>query len=120
MKSRSLLFFVSMSFLLPVFGFAASTNSSNVQLDQPVKVAGTQLAPGRYKVTWEGSGPEVQVHFLDGKKVVATAPAKIQEVRNGQDGAIETDSIDNAVVLQAIDLKNMTLRFDGAVPSQGN
>jgi len=119
MKFRSLLFFIGMS-VLPVFAFAAPKNSSNVDLDQAVKVAGTQLAAGQYKVRWEGSGPDVQVSFLKGKKVVATTSARIGSAVKNEENAIETGTIDNAVVLRAIDMKNLSLRFDNAGSAQGN
>ncbi len=52
-------------------------NSTTVKIFDPVVVNGKTLVPGDYKVTWEGSGSEVQVSFLQGKAVVATAAAKI-------------------------------------------
>lgn len=56
---------------------AGKGNSTTVKLFDPVMVNGKTLAPGDYKVTWEGSGSDVQVSFLQGKTVVATAAAKI-------------------------------------------
>jgi len=53
-------------------------NQTRVTVLDPVMVNGKTLAPGEYKVTWEGSGSDVQVTFLQGKKVVATASAKVQ------------------------------------------
>lgn len=67
--------------LLLVAGSALAADKGNqtkVTVLDPVMVNGTTLAPGEYKVTWEGSGGEVQVTFLQGKKVVATAQAKVQ------------------------------------------
>lgn len=120
MKSRFLSFALCVLFVVPVLAFAGSKNSSNLNLDQTVKVAGTQLAPGQYKVTWEGSGPDVQVSFLEGKKIIATAPARIATAPKSQETAIETATTADAVVLRAIDLKNLSLHFDDAVSVQGN
>lgn len=53
-------------------------NRTTVTVYDPVMVNGKTLTPGDYNVTWEGSGPDVQVSFLQGKKVVATASAKIE------------------------------------------
>jgi hypothetical protein len=64
MKTKSL-FAAATVFLIPALAFAGQKNSANVSLDQPVKVAGTQLAPGQYKVMWEGNGPDVTVSFLE-------------------------------------------------------
>src|SRR5579859_124412 len=56
MKLKSL-FTAVMVFAIPALAFAAPKNSANVNLDQTVKVAGTQLAPGQYRLVWEGTGP---------------------------------------------------------------
>ena len=109
-----------MVFAVPALGFAASKNSANVSLDQPVNVAGTQLAPGQYKLSWEGTGPDVTVVFTQGKKTIATTSAKLVSNRNNQEAIETTTAGDNKSVLQAVDLKNLTLQFENAVPAAGN
>jgi hypothetical protein len=119
MKSKSL-FAAAMVFLIPALAFAGQKNSANVELDQAVKVAGTRLAPGQYKVTWEGNGPNVTATFTEGKKTVATAPATLVGNPTNEE-AIETDTAaDKTVILQAVDLKNVTIRFANAVAGAGN
>jgi hypothetical protein len=108
-------FTASMVFLVPALAFAAHKNSENVQLDQMVKVANTQLAPGEYKMTWEGNGPDVTVSFIEGKKIVATAPARLVSDSTSSAGAIETfTATDKTVILRAVELKNETIRFENA------
>ena len=119
MKSKSL-FTAAMVVLIPALVFASQKNSANVELDQAVNVAGTPLAPGQYKVTWEGSGPNVMVTFTEGRKTVATAPAKLVNNPTSEAGAVETDTANNTVTLQAIDLKNETIQFTNAVTGAGN
>lgn len=119
MKSKVLLA-TSMMFLVPALAFAGSKNSANVNLQQPVEVAGTQLAAGQYKLVWEGSGQNVTVTFAEGKKTVATTPAKLVSNPNKQE-AIETNTeAGNTSVLTAIDLKNLTLQFANTAPNAGN
>ena len=119
MKSK-IIFAAAMVFAVPALTFAASKNSANVSLDQPVSVAGTQLAPGQYKLSWEGAGPDVTVVFTEGKKTIATAAAKIVSHRNNQE-AIETTTVgENKSLLHAVDLKNLTLQFETAAPVAGN
>lgn len=119
MKSKALFALATMG-LVPGLAFAAAKHSANVELDQPVEVAGTQLATGQYKLVWEGNGPDVTVSFVEGKKTVATTSARLAKTRTSQD-AIETDTAaDNTTVLRAIDLKNLTIQFDSAAPSAGN
>ena len=109
-----------MVFLIPALTFAGAKNSANLQLDQPVTVAGSHLAPGRYKLTWEGSGPDVTVKFAEGKNIVATVPAKLVSTPT-QQKAIETDTAaDNTRLLRAVDLKNSTIHFENAAPGAGN
>jgi hypothetical protein len=48
-----------------------------VKLFHPLAVNGTQLAPGEYQISWEPQGTDAKVTIAKGKKVVATAEAKI-------------------------------------------
>jgi hypothetical protein len=119
MKSK-LSLAAAMVFLIPAFTFAGVKNSANLQLDQPVTVAGSQLAPGQYKLTWEGSGPDVTVKFAEGKNIVATAPATLVNTPTNQE-AIETDTAaDSTKLLRAVDLKKVTIQFEKAAPGAGN
>ena len=111
------LFFVTMVFL-PALAFAQK-NSANVALDQSVTIAGTQLAPGQYKLIWEGNAPNVNVSFVEGKKTVATAPAKLVSNPTSEEAIETATQTDNTLVLQAVDLKNVTIRFEN-VPGAGN
>jgi hypothetical protein len=61
--------------LLATAAFAA--NKGAVTVSSPVQVGGKQLAPGKYDVQWEGTGPSVEASILKGKKVVATVPARV-------------------------------------------
>ncbi len=84
-------FFVALAgacLLLPACAFASNTNKKSLHLYEKVTVQGTQLAPGNYKVEWNGMGPEVKLNILKGKETVATAPAKIvsQAESNNQTG----------------------------------
>lgn len=88
--------------------FAATKNSASLTISEAVSVQGVQLAPGDYKVRWDGSAPAVQVSFLQGKKVVATVPAKLVEHSTPYDGAIETDGQN---VVHVIDFTRESLVF---------
>jgi hypothetical protein len=57
--------------------FAKDKNEGRFSLSSPAQVGSTQLQPGDYKVTWDGSGSDVQVKILQGKNVVATTSAKL-------------------------------------------
>jgi hypothetical protein len=56
---------------------AGAVHKGNLQVENAVQVNGKELPPGDYTVTWEGEGPNVDVHIAQGKKEVATTQAKI-------------------------------------------
>jgi hypothetical protein len=60
-------------------GASAATKGS-LKLEEPVSVNGMRLAKGEYKVTWEGTGPNVQLSVIQSKKIVATVPARLVEL----------------------------------------
>ena len=119
MKSK-VLFATSMMFLAPALAFAGSKNSINLNLEQPVEVAGTQLAPGHYKLIWESAGQNVTVTFAEGKKTVATTSATLVSNRNDEEAIETATKAGGTSVLQAVDLKNVTLNFENAAPNAGN
>jgi len=92
---------------------AAKRNSATVQITEPVTIASTQLQPGKYRLTWDGAGPNVQVSFLKGKKTVATVPATLLDQASRYSGAVDTKmGSDNSRVLEEIQWKKMALKFD--------
>lgn len=85
----------------------ASTKSESVNIAQPVMFGSTQLAPGLYKVTWDGSGPMVHV-TLASHKTTATADAKLVNAENRQNGVVFTTQ-GSAKILNEIDLRHVSL-----------
>ena len=69
---------LGLAVLLATSAFAA--NKGSLQVQEPISVNGQQLAPGDYKVQWDGSGPNVELSILHGKKVVAKAPAHMVDL----------------------------------------
>ncbi len=62
--------------LILASGAFAATKAS-LSLSNPVVVNGTTLKAGDYKLEWDGSGPDVELNIMQGKKVVAKAPAHV-------------------------------------------
>jgi hypothetical protein len=58
----------------------AGTNKTTLQVQEATNISGTKLAPGEYKVQWEGNGPNVEMSILKGKNVVAKVPARVVEL----------------------------------------
>jgi hypothetical protein len=69
---------LGLALLLASTAFAAT--KGNLQISHPVTVNGTQLKPGDYKVEWDGSGSNVEVSILQGKNVIAKAPAHLVDL----------------------------------------
>jgi hypothetical protein len=101
--------------------FAAAKNTTNITIDQSVKVAATVLRPGDYKVEWQGAGPQVEARFLQNGKVVVTAPATLQANDGPYQEGVEfaTASGDtNAKLLQKVYAKHQQLTFQpGSSPA---
>ena len=107
---------VALMLMAPVALLAAPKDSANVTFTQTVNINGTAVPPGDYHVVWQGTGPSMEATILQGKKVVASAPATLVNTKSAYDGAVETsDGNGNSKVLEAIDWSNRSLRF-----GQGN
>jgi hypothetical protein len=56
---------------------AGAGHRGTLQTVSPVQVNGKSLPAGEYTVTWSGDGPNVNVSFARGGKVLATAAATV-------------------------------------------
>lgn len=57
-----------------------AANRGPLNIFQPVVAGGHSLAPGMYSVRWTGIGPDVQLSIVRDGKVVATVPARVEEI----------------------------------------
>lgn len=67
--------------LLLASGALAQEEKAKLNLPETVTVAGQQLTPGEYKLTWNGTGPSVELKIVKGKQVV-TVPARVVQEAN--------------------------------------
>ncbi|MCI0352703.1 MAG: hypothetical protein L0Z53_25055 [Acidobacteriales bacterium] len=118
---RNLLVVSLLLLSLAIGSYAADKKSDNVTFYDPVKIGSTTLQPGDYKVVWDGTGPDVQVSFVQGKKTVASAPARLTETSKnaGKAVSLRTES-DSSRVVTEIAFKKVSLRFDESAPAAGN
>lgn len=89
---------VMLALLVAGSAFAAdATHKGSLQISEPTQVNGKQLPAGVYDLKWEGSGPNVDVSIMQGKKLIATVPAQVvaltqaprqntTEISSGADG----------------------------------
>ncbi|HKW25527.1 MAG TPA: hypothetical protein VJN48_07065 [Terriglobales bacterium] len=106
---------LALAVLLSTAAFAGNKPGS-LYLADATQLNGKQLPAGTYQLKWEGNGPEVQVQFLQGKKVVATAPAKLEQATSkpAKDAAvIETASGSRSLAEARFAGKNYKLVFPG-------
>jgi hypothetical protein len=104
---------VALMLMAPVALLAAPKNSANITFTETVTINGASVPPGDYHVVWQGTGPSVEATILQGKKVLASAPATLISAKSEYDGAVETtEGPNSSKILQAIDWSNQSLRFD--------
>jgi len=103
-----------------ISGFAANTNSTSLHLTTPTRVGTSDLPAGDYRLTWsDPASPDTstQVSFAQGRKVVATVPAKIVRAQNNTD-SLETNSQSGATVLDQIHIAHFNIAFDSTTTAQ--
>ena len=81
--SKGLLFGASL--LLASAAFAGE--KASVNLYETVKVNGKTIPAGNYRVSWEGSGSNVQVSIVKGKEIIATVPAQLEATNTAPDSS---------------------------------
>jgi uncharacterized protein YfaP (DUF2135 family) len=93
---------MGLALLLASSAFAAT--KGHLELQGPTLVNGTQLKAGDYNLQWDGTGPEVQVSIMQGKKVLATVPAKIVELKTKaqNDSAVVSTNTDGTSSLAGV------------------
>lgn len=109
-----------------VFGYAlvlalaaapafAAKNSQSVTLADAVKVGSTQIPAGDVKVTWTGTGDNVQVTLVENGKTV-TVPAKLVQEKHDHKGYV-VNRASGAEQLESIQLSNVSLQFESPTAS---
>jgi hypothetical protein len=85
---------------------AFASNKGSLHVEEAVQVNGQQLPAGDYQLRWDGTGSEVQLSFMQGKKEVAKTAAKVIDLEK----AIPYDS---AVVDRSNGASLSQIRFAG-------
>lgn len=92
-----------------------SAGRASIELSEPVKVAGTQLQNGKYRVEWSGAGDQVEVKIYRGKNEVVSTHARLIKdesytdlfyIRAGENGARILDRISFSKQKCALQLEN--------------
>lgn len=93
---------LGLAVLLATSAFAA--NKGSLQVQEPISVNGQQLKPGDYKVQWDGSGPDVELSIMQGKKVVTKVPAHVVDLSKASnaDAAVVKNNADGSKSLSEV------------------
>ena len=111
---------LGVALLLATSAFAGTRAS--LQLQSSVNLNGATLKPGDYKLEWEGTGPDVEVSFIQGKTVVAKASAKLVDLNSPahESAAVVRTNGDgsSSLVSARFEGKKYSLDLDGATAGQ--
>ena len=110
---------------LALFAVAAFASSKGtLQLQHPTNVGGKQLTTGSYTVQWDGTGDQVDLKVYQGKKEVASTPARVVKIDHpaNYDQTITSAGSDGSSALTEIRFrgKNFALQLGGEGGSSGS
>lgn len=94
----------------------AAKNSQSLNFSEAVKVGSTQIPAGDCKVTWTGTGDNIQVTLTENGKSIATFPAKLVEEKHNHKGYVVSRA-SGTDQLQTIQLSDVSLQLVGATAS---
>ena len=115
--SKSLV--MGLALLLASSAFAGT--KADLVLNNPTTLNGTKLKAGEYKLEWDGSGPNVEVSILQGKKVVAKVPAKVVELKMPaqNNSAVVSNNTDGTSSLAGVHFAGKTTALELPQSSEG-
>jgi hypothetical protein len=115
---------LGMALLLAVSAFAANANKGSLQLMDSVTLNGQQLKAGEYSLQWDGTGNNVQLSVMQGKKVVVTTPAQLINLEKSpaNGAAIIKNNADGTKTLAEVRFggKKYALAIGTDAPESGN
>ncbi len=116
MMSKSLL--LGTALLLATSAFAAE--KASLQFADRTTIGGAQLKAGEYKVQWEGDGPNVELTILQGKSVVAKAPARRIDTKNAaaHNTTVTKTNADGSLSLSQVQFSGKKYAFEIGGDSQ--
>jgi hypothetical protein len=110
---------VGLALTLASSAFAAS--KANLTLNNPTSINGTKLKAGDYKLEWDGSGPNVEVSIMQGKKVVTKVAAKVVDLNqsSANDAALLKQNSDGTTTLAGVRFQGKKFALELGEASDG-
>ncbi len=117
MKASKFSVLLAMAVLFATTAFAAA-NKASVEIKRDTVVSGKTLSAGKYTVTWEGQGPNVDLSIAKGKQIVVTTPARLLDLpkASAHDATVVKDNSDGTLSLSQIQIsgRKYALEIGGA------
>ena len=110
--------FFGFALMLALFAapaFAGNNKPQTVTIPETVQVGSTQVPAGDYKLTWTGTGSDVQATLAKYNKTIVTFSAKVVAGKNLP--GINTDAKSGVAVLESIQLSKLSLLLEGTTTS---
>ena len=114
----------ALALTLATSAFAGNdTHKASLQFLDAVQINGKQVPAGDYQLKWEGNGPNVELNITQGRKVIATVPARVVELgqKSKSDAALIKNNGDGTRSLSEVRFggKNYSLAVCDEAASQG-
>jgi hypothetical protein len=112
MKASKISALLAMAVLFATSAFAA--NKTSIELKRDAVVAGKTLTAGKYNVTWEGQGQNVDLSVTKGKEVVVKTPAHLLDLPTvaANDALVMKDNTDGTRTLSQIQISGKKFALD--------
>jgi hypothetical protein len=103
MKASKISALLAMAVLFATSAFAAA-NKASVEINKDVVVGGKTLVAGKYTVTWEGQGQNVDLSVAKGKQLIVKTPAHLLDLPriSANDAVVVKDNPDGTCALSQI------------------
>ncbi len=104
MKASKISAMLAMAVLFATTAFAA--NKTSIEVKKDVVVGGKTLSAGKYTVTWEGQGQNVDLCVAKGKELIIKAPAHVLDLQrvSTNDAVVVMDNPDGTRALSQIQM----------------
>jgi len=112
MKASKISALLAMAVLFATTAFAA--NKTSIEIKKDVVVGGKTLSAGKYNVTWEGQGRNVDLSVAKGKELIVKTPARLLDLPrvSANDAVVVKDNPDGTRALSQIQINGKKFALD--------
>ena len=113
MKASKISALLVMAVLFATTALAAS-NKTSIEVKKDVVVGGKTLSAGKYTVTWEGQGQNVDLSVAKGKELIVKTPAHLLDLPriSANDAVVVKENPDGTRALSQIQISGKKFALD--------